>query len=289
MCAKLLKTCLSVVRTFSLHRIFSGARLFSLLPDAATSIPELETQSSDECINRPTVAILNSCAGDLVNDETLDATRLILSKLGCQVIEQNQTLCCGALHQHTGDLKTAKKLRQNFISSFSQQNPDYLLSLATGCGAQIKRYAELENSSVKQLSKKLFDVNDFILQKMKDSNLKFKPLNKKIFLHKPCSHAQVSTESSTVEQLLNYIPDIELVCFEDKLSCCGAGGINTFTQSDIADQLIENKVLEMKSTTAGHLVSSNIGCALHFQAKLRQEGIPIQTLHPITLLAQQVL
>ena len=290
---KFAKICIPIFRSFRLHQVFPSTRLFKLLPDKSATLPKPYTQPSDKSSNNskagPTVAILNSCASDLVNDEILDATRLILSKSGCKVIEQNQTLCCGALHQHTGDLKTAKKLRQNFISSYEQQNPDYLISLTTGCGAHIKRYAELEDNPSKLFSQKLFDVNEFVLQQIKESNLKFKALDKRVFLHKPCSQAQVSTESSTVEQLIKYIPDAEPVYFKDELSCCGAGGINTLSQYTIAEHLIENKVNEMKNSAASCLVSSNIGCALHFQAKLRQDGIPIQTSHPISLLAQQML
>ena len=286
---KFIKACISIFRSFGLHRVFSSTRLLSLLPDKSAAAPKFNAHQSDKHPNGPTVAIFNSCAGDLVNDETLNAARLILSKLDCKVIEQKQTLCCGALHQHTGDLKTAKQLRRNFISSFDQQNPDYLVSLATGCGAQIKRYSELEDGSAKSLTKKHFDVNEFVLQQIKKSSLRFKPLNSKVYIHKPCSQAQISKDDSAVEQLLNYIPEAELVTFEDNLSCCGAGGMNTISQSKIAEQLIENKVLELKNSTAKYLVSSNIGCALHFQAKLRQEGIAIHISHPITLLAQQVL
>jgi glycolate oxidase iron-sulfur subunit len=291
---KLVKSCISIFRSTGLHRVFPSTRLLSLLPDKSAATPKFNAHQSDKHPNGPTVAILNSCAADLVNDETLNAARLILSKLDCNVIEQKQTLCCGALHQHTGDLKTAKQLRQNFISSFDQQNLDYLVSLATGCGVQIKRYAKLDNTgleegSVKSLTEKHFDVNEFVLQQIKKSNLRFKPLNSKIYVHKPCSQAQISKENSTVEQLLNYIPKAELITFEDKLSCCGAGGMNTISQSKLAEQLIEKKVQELKNSTANYLVSSNIGCALHFQAKLRQEGIAIHIFHPITLLAQQVL
>jgi glycolate oxidase iron-sulfur subunit len=295
---KCIKICISIFKSFGLHRVFSSARLFSLLPDTSSVLQKFNAHPSDKSTNRPangpTVAILNSCAGDLVNDETLNAARLMLSKLNCEVVEQKQTLCCGALHQHTGDLKTAKELRQNFISSFDQQNADYLVSLATGCGAQIERYAKfdntgLENDSAQRLIQKHSDANEFVLQQLKNSKLRFKPLDSKIYIHKPCSQAQMPTDDSTVEQLLNYIPEAELVTFEDQLSCCGAGGINNISQSRLADQLIENKVLELRNSSANYLVSSNIGCALHFQAKLRQHGIPVQVCHPISLLAQQVL
>ncbi len=282
---KVFKTCISIFRAIGFHRLFSNIRLFSLLPEPSKALSNF----SAPAVDGPKVAIINSCAGDLVNDEAQTAATSILSKLGCNIIAPKQTLCCGALHQHAGDLKTAKKLRQHFIHSINLQNPDYLISLATGCGAQIKRYSKLNSSSAELLNTKLYDVNEFVLQQIKDANLSFKPLAKKVFLHQPCSQTQVTKDATVVERLLNFIPEIELTTFEDKLVCCGAGGINTLTQSGLAEQLIDDKILELKNTNTSYLVSSNIGCALHFQAKLRREGINIQVLHPITLLTQQVI
>ncbi|NNC68709.1 MAG: (Fe-S)-binding protein [Gammaproteobacteria bacterium] len=282
---KFFKACIYIFRTLGLIRLLPKTRLFSLLPETNNTLANITAHKS----NGPTIAIINSCAGDLVSDETLTAATLVLSKLGYSVVEQKQTLCCGALHQHSGDLKTAKELRQKFIHSINQQNPYYLVSLATGCGAQIKRYAELDDISAEQLSKKIFDVNEFVLQQINKTSLSFRPLAKKVYLHKPCSQAQVINDATVVEQLLNNIPEIELVTFEDKLACCGAGGMNTLAQSELAKHLVENKILELKNTTANCLVSSNIGCALHFQAQLKNENTHVQVCHPITLLAQQMV
>ncbi len=282
---KFFKTCIYIFRTLGLIRLLPKARLFSLLPETNNTLANIAAHKS----NGPTIAIINSCAGDLVSDETLTAATLVLSKLGYNVVEQKQTLCCGALHQHSGDLKTAKELRQKFIHSINKQNPYNLVSLATGCGAQIKRYAELDDDSAEQLSKIIFDVNEFVLQQINKTSLSFRPLAKKVYLHKPCSQAQVINDSTVVEQLLNNIPEIELVTFEDKLACCGAGGMNTLAQSELAKHLVENKILELKNTTANCLVSSNIGCALHFQAQLKNENTHVRVCHPITLLAQQMV
>ena len=99
----------------------------------------------------------------------------------------------------------------------------------------------------------------------------------------------MTKNAALVEQLLGFIPDIEVVHFDDELACCGAGGMNTITQNKLADQLIENKIQEIKGSTANYLVSSNIGCALHFQSQIKRKNIDIQVCHPITLLAQQVI
>jgi len=284
---KVIKTCISIFQSFGLSGLFSNLRIFNLLPETSISISDIKTDSSK---NGPRVAIINSCAADLVSDQTFKSAKLILSKLGCNVIAQKKTLCCGALHQHTGDLNTANTLRNNFIRSFENQKLDHLISLATGCGAQIKRYPNLDDTPhAHELINKLNDINEFLLQQLKSNDLKFKPLAKKVYLHKPCSQQQMTKDATLVEQLLRFIPEIEVIYFDDELTCCGAGGMNTITQYKLADRLIENKIHEIKDSTANYLVSSNIGCALHFQSQIKRKNINIQVCHPITLLAQQVI
>lgn len=287
---RILKTCITFLQIFGIHHWFSNFRLLSLIPNQQEIPQHTSNKNQNTSQDRISVAIINSCAGDAVNDQTLSSAKLILSKLNCEITQQSQIQCCGALHQHSGDLKTAQKLRERFLHSFSQQKPDHLLSLTTGCGAQIKRYPKFDNTLIaNETANKLVDINEFLLQQIKAQKLTFKPLRKKVYLHKPCSQFQITDDKSVIDTLLKFIPEIETVLFQDDLTCCGAGGINTFTQGKLAQQLIENKILEMKNDTANYLVSSNIGCALHFQAQIKREKISVQVCHPITLLAQQVI
>ncbi|MGH1537052.1 MAG: (Fe-S)-binding protein [Gammaproteobacteria bacterium] len=287
---KTLKACISMLRTMGILRLLANFRLPSLLPNCGKT-DQFDSQTK-QTSNPDTirVAIVNSCAGDLTNDQATSSAMKILSKLGCDVVPQAQTLCCGALHQHSGDLNAAQKLRKQFLTSFYKQNLDYLLSLATGCGAQLKRYPLLDDTpSAHEIANKIVDVNEFLLQQIVADKLELKPLAKKVYLHKPCSQSQVTKDKVIIEKLLNLIPDIEVIEFEDNLICCGAGGVNTLSHDQLAQKLIANKMLELKNNPAAYLVSSNIGCALHFQAQIKQEDIDIQVCHPITLLAQQVL
>ncbi len=236
------------------------------------------------------VALACSCAGDLFSDATRHAAENLLQALHCEIAEKQSTHCCGALHQHGGYPKTAKTLMQRFCQAYAGKHFDVLVSMATGCGAQLNRYPELLGDSLAApLVDRHVDINDFVLQQVKQHKPKCKPLPREVFVHKPCTQKLVTNELKIVEQLLSVIPDVRLRFFQDESACCGAGGINCLTQAKLADDLIKDKITELKYSSAEYLVTSNIGCALHFQAHLRNNNPSIRVCHPITLLAQQVL
>ncbi len=276
---KTLKTLLSIVQYFGLLRILPKLRLFSLATNQNST--RFSTFKSD-VTNGPKICVISSCANDFLNDPTQSAATAILSKLNCEVTEPNSIPCCGALHQHTGNLKKSNNLRDEFIDAYKGKDFDYLVTVTTGCGAQIKQFEDA-------LSLKVIDINDFLLTQLETANLAFNPLAKKVFIQSPCTQMHVTSEKNLIPRLLSVIPDIELLHFDDQTGCCGAGGINSLTNAKLANQLIDSKIDELKKYKNAILVSSNIGCALHFQARLKQENIPIQVRHPVTLLAEQMI
>ena len=203
-------------------------------------------------------------------------------KLGCEVVKQKKVNCCGALHQHCGLLDKAQILKQSFTNSFKSNRVNFIITTSTGCGAHIKSYAD-------ELEQKVVDINDFLLKHVNLNELSFKPLNKKVFLHKPCTQKQVCDQTDAVEQLLSHIPEINLIHLSDPTGCCGAGGMNSVLNASLANQLITNMVEEVRSAEPAWLVSSNIGCTMHIQSRLKQENIPVHVGSPAAILAEQML
>ena len=276
-----------------LTRVFrdspNALRTFRLIPKPLQKIKLPNTYLSDST-SETRVVLFTSCASDLFSDVTITSAKLVLRALDCKILANHHVNCCGALHQHTGHTEKAKKLMQKFIDSFSNDHFDALISLATGCGAQLNRYPQLlANTAASELVAKHMDINIFVSEQLEKHKLQCKPLPEKVFVHKPCTHQYVSKDVHTVEKILSVIPDIQLALFQDPLNCCGAGGINNLSQAKLADNIIQNKITELISNDAIYLVTSNIGCAIHFQAQLKSHNSSVIVCHPITLLAQQLL
>ena len=100
--------------------------------------------------------------------------------------------------------------------------------------------------------------------------------------------------------LLEAIPEIECVPLPDNAQCCGAAGSQLLSPSE-SSQLLRNKKLDAlihlktklntdtdNNTNIDTLVTTNIGCALHLAAGLREYGQNVEVLHPVTLLTRQL-
>ena len=75
----------ALTRQLSNLPLLKNIRFLSLLP--TPNILDLNNAKSSNGSDQ--VAIINSCAADLINDETLIAANLLLSRFGCKMVKPN--------------------------------------------------------------------------------------------------------------------------------------------------------------------------------------------------------
>ena len=107
-------------------------------------------------------------------------------------------------------------------------------------------------------------------------------------VHDSCLQRNVLRQSAASYQLLQLIPDLEVVPLAGNETCCGAAGSHMLSQPQQADALLAPKLDSARDLAADILVTTNIGCALHIQAGLRRQGQALEVIHPLTLLARQL-
>ena len=216
------------------------------------------------------VAIFVGCIASTYEANTRTNLQRLLNAIGFSVEPINGQTCCGTAAMHLGDTETVTTLARSNQAAFSGNLT--VLTLATGCHEQLARSLQTQN--------KVIDAIDFILQH--SANLKFKPAEKKIALHIPCSQSTTVKSDKATRVLLAMIPELEIHPLPDR-GCCGGAGLHMLAEPKRADLLRAPLIDDMLKSHASELLSANIGCRLHLA-----NGLKIPVRHPIDFLAEHL-
>ncbi|MCO6414334.1 MAG: (Fe-S)-binding protein [Thiogranum sp.] len=233
------------------------------------------------------VHLFPGCMGHLFDRQTLQAAQRLLERLGYRVSAAQQAGCCGALHQHSGETATAARLARSNVKHFAGDTHPVLVP-ATGCTAHLADYGRLyPGAAAAAFSERVSDVLHFVASRDL-GRLSFNPLPERVAVYIPCSHRNALKQSRDIVDVISRIPGVDTVTVNPEGGCCGAAGSYMISQPALADQLRDGVIERLADCGSRLLVTTNIGCSLHIQAGLRQRGIDMEVLHPLTLLARQL-
>jgi len=236
------------------------------------------------------VALFTGCFSSVMEQGIQQAAIDVFNMLGLEVTVPSGQGCCGALHRHNGELETAGVLARQNIRAFSADKAGIIVTTSSGCGEGLKDYGEWLDGE--ELATPVMDVSHYLnyvlTNDMSEQKQVFDPLPLKVALHTPCSLRQGAGQEEAVVELLRMIPGLEIVPLSGESRCCGAGGSQMLSHPEMADDLRDEIIDELRSMGADVLVSSNLGCAMHFRAGLAQSGIDIPLQHPVQLVAQAI-
>jgi len=252
-----------------------------LLPDYHDSTP-LAPHYPTTAEVRGNVGLFIGCMGSLLDHETVNAAIKVLTAAGFNVSIPEQQTCCGALDLHDGDNETSGQLAATNCSAFADKNLDAIVTIASGCGSQMQEYQQAEFAG------KVVDISQFLIKSGCDLSEQLQPLAVSVCLHTPCSLKNVMREEQGAVKLLQQIPEIKMTSLPASIQCCGSAGSYMLDHPQMAQALLSDLLGVALKDQPEYLVSSNIGCALHISAGLRERGIALEVLHPVTLIARQL-
>jgi glycolate oxidase iron-sulfur subunit len=234
------------------------------------------------------VALLRGCVMEGLFRETNRATERVLARNGCELIQANGQMCCGALHAHAGQLDVARQLARMNIAAFLESGADRIIVNAAGCGAAMKEYAGLLADDppfadrAREFSSKVRDVSEFLIE----SGIR-RPagrIERLVAYDAPCHliHAQRITQAPV--DVLRAIPGVTLVPLRGFESCCGGAGIYNLQHPQLSADILSDKIASIKESGADTVASANPGCIMQIGAGLLLDGIEVDVVHPIELL-----
>ncbi len=245
---------------------------------------------------RARVGMILGCVQRLFFDPVNAATVRVLTANGCEVVIPPDQGCCAALPYHQGETQQGETLARQMIDSFArpQVGPlDAVVINAAGCGHTLKEYGHIlaDDPAYREravaFAAQVKDVHEWLagLGLVTPLHpLQAAPLA--IVYQDACHLLHGQQISVQPRQLLRHIPGVTLKEPLDAALCCGSAGVYNMLQPEIAADLGQQKVANLRATGATVIASPNPGCALQIQKHLGPEPLPV--LHPIEMLDRSI-
>lgn len=276
----------ATARLLRLPQLLGFNAIERLLPDSpATKVPQAALSQHvypATTAKQGNVGLFVGCMGEWLDPATVQAAITVLMAAGFDVHVPSQQGCCGALALHDGDQATASQMEADNAKAFEGLDLAAIVSIASGCGGQLREY------QAPGFAGKVQDISHFLSQSGGALSGRLKPLPKTVCLHTPCSLKNVLRTEQSVAKLLRLIPELCLAPLPDTVQCCGSAGSYMLDHPKMAQTLLDGVLDQALQTAPDLLVSSNIGCALHIAAGLRERGLALTVVHPVVLLAGQL-
>lgn len=234
---------------------------------------------------RARVALLTSCAQQVLEPDINTATIDVLARNGVEVVVPDGQGCCGGLAWHTGDLRAAQAFAKRNLAAFPD-DVDAIVTNAAGCGSAMHEYhlilkGTADEGRADAFRKRVVDVSVFLSR----LGLSETPgaVRAKIAYHDACHLANAQNVRSEPRQLLKSIEGVELFEITDAHLCCGSAGTYNIDQPEIAASLGEQKARAVIATGADLVATGNIGCLTQLRTHLARLGSRIRVRHTMQI------
>lgn len=233
------------------------------------------------------VALMTGCAQKVLNSNINSATIRLLTRLGIEVVIAKNAGCCGALVHHMGDEdKSHSQAAANINAWHNEIDGDGLDAIvinASGCGTTVKDYGFMfkNNQEMAQKAEQVSNLTKDITEYLSSLDIEEKlntPEKINVTYHSACSLQHGQKVTSTPKDLLEQA-GFSVRTPNEAHICCGSAGTYNLLQPELADQLKERKVTNIKATNPDVIAAGNIGCMTQIGSDL---NIPV--VHTVELL-----
>jgi iron-sulfur cluster protein len=210
-----------------------------------------------------------------------------LSQSGYRVVSPENQACCGAPSLHLGHEKDVKKLAAKNMTSFANENPDYILTICPTGNAMLKKtYPRLFPES-EVWAEKTYDFTEFVVKKGLIPDRQPVSTTKDVFYHYPCHYVNELGMREEPLKLLRSI-GVNPVVEKEPFACCGFCGIFSFKNPDLSAHLWQKKEKRIKRQEATVIATDCPGCLFQLKAGLGKDTDSYEIFHTAELFAHHM-
>lgn len=210
------------------------------------------------------------------------AARRLFAALG-EPLPMAPSLCCGNLALHDGGTVAADRQADDLVAHLQGLGVRRVLGTASGCHDRLRQVLAPAGIHAQELHVALAGHPGL-------AGLRFAPLAGRVAVQQPCSQRLLGPDSvRAVTTLLARIPGLDVVELPAADRCCGAAGSHFLARPRQAAELRARVLADIAAAAPDRVVSTNIGCRLVLSPPATGARPTIEVVHPVELLARQLL
>lgn len=278
----------NLARLLSRRIEFGLALLDSSRPNSLVNLRSRNQVSRKSTPEICDVVLFKACVTEGLFERVNAATSRVLEVNGCAVRVPETSVCCGALHAHAGDLERARTLARQNIEAFESSQSEAVITNAGGCGAMLASYGHLLGHDEKyaeralRFSARVRDVGQQL--EMIGCRTGAEVGSERTTYDASCHLLHGQHGASASAQMLQAIPNLNLVHLNESEVCCGGAGVYNLMEPELSAQVLGQKLKQIKDSGAVVLATGNAGCQMQIGAGARLRGMELRVCHPVELL-----
>jgi glycolate oxidase iron-sulfur subunit len=228
------------------------------------------------------IAYFVGCGVDVVSHAAGEATLALLRRFArsVRVLDNN---CCGLPAWSYGDLPAARKLAAKNLPLLAAEDIDAIVTDCSSCTGFIKKYPRLfsendpQRKAAQAIAARAKDVSEWLAAEAIPGSQALQ--GKRVTFHDPCHASRGQGVVKQPRELLRKMPGAQFVELPEADWCCGGAGSYALSHYDLAMQVLDRKMENLKKTAADVLVTTCPACIVQLCYGVRRHGLKVQVRH----------
>jgi iron-sulfur cluster protein len=255
------------------------------------SYSKLATCSS----KREKVLFYSGCLADFVYPDICRDTKTSLEKLGYEVIFPQKQTCCGIPARYSGEMDVARDMARINTDVLLEVEADYIATICPTCTMSLKhdfpklleKEPEYHKKAVK-LAGKVFNFSELAARKIVESGVINREVTETVTYHDACHLKRGCGVYEEPRKVLRELVGVEISEMTDCDKCCGFGGSYSIKYPEISQEVLKNKLENIKMTGTNLVAVDCPGCKLQIEGGLEAAGSGVRVEHSATLVARRL-
>ena len=248
------------------------------------------------------IAVMATCLGDAMFPRAVQATVILLERLGHEVVFPPDQTCCGQMHINTGYQREVVPVVRHHVEVFERSlqprgrggdGVDAVVAPSGSCvgsvrhqHAMIARTAGDESLAgrAEDVAAHTYELSELLIDVLgiEDVGAHFPH---RVTYHPTCHSLRMLRVADKPLRLLRAVRGIDLMELPAAEQCCGFGGTFAVKNGETSTAMLADKMRHVTSTGADVLTAGDSSCLMHIGGGLSRLRVGTRTVHLAEILA----